>query len=440
MYFQALLDALDNAVNEEEQQSAIMYIAFAENPQPQMVSHLESMIDSNSLSADPLLLAYGALISKASPELQNRMTLFLLKRLPRAETNSSSLIHLLLSLGNTESPHVTGSIVDYLQHPELDVQLSAIYALRYMTNDSLVQKALTAFLSQPDMSEDHLAVVTQSLLYGIEHAQNNYQEKPFSNELATVLALSAIDMENAELHFAIVDYIKSFDTPRSKQLVELLKSARVTEFKDLNNGTRFTRGTNWAESNSVYDLVQPLSTRSADVKQYGYRKSYIWGKKFGVNKGNVQIAAGGFIGVSRAGDYKLFGGAKAVGHAFGKTKTALDLLVLREKSSRSTRSKLYANIIGKTLINVDVTQESSVCMRHSKPLYSSKSYQLFSLQLSVFIYVGTLKFSLSGYVKLNTDMYVQFCENRGSITAAAGLTPTITMTLSASGTANILVS
>ena len=176
------------------------------------------------------------------------------------------------------------------------------------------------------------------------------------------------------------------------------------------------------------------------MKKYGYRKSYIWGKKFGVEKGNVQIAAGGFIGVSRAGDYKLFGRAKAVGHAFGKTKTALDFLVLRQKSSRSTRSKLYANVIGKTLINVDVTQESSVCKRYSKPLHSSKSYKLFSLRLSIFIYVGTLKFSLSGYVKLNTDMYVQFCENRGSITAAAGLTPTITMTLSASATANILVS
>ena len=88
------------------------------------------------------------------------------------------------------------------------------------------------------------------------------------------------------------------------------------------------------------------------MRVYGYCKSFIWGKKFGVDNGNVQIAAGGFAGAARDGGYKLFARGKAVGYAFGRTKTALDFVVHREKTSSYTLTKLYAEIIGKTLINI----------------------------------------------------------------------------------------
>ena len=128
--FQALLAALNSAVDDEEQEIIMIYIAFTENPQPQMISELEERIGDDTHSTDPLLLAYGALVAKASPDLQQRMTLFLLNRLSFAETNSSSLIHHVLSLGNTESHQAASSIVGYLQHPDHHVQLSSIYALR----------------------------------------------------------------------------------------------------------------------------------------------------------------------------------------------------------------------------------------------------------------------------------------------------------------------
>ena len=427
-------------MNEEEREAIIMYIAFVANPQPQLVTELQTLIGSDVHSTDPLLLAYGAIIATASPDLQSRMIPFLLNRLPHAEMNTSSLIHHILSLGNTGSPHVTSPLIAYLQHPELHVQLSAISALRFMTNDSQVQEALTAHLSNPDVSEDLLVVVIQSLLYGIEAAKNNYQQKPFSSKLAAALVLSAMDTNNTELHSAIISYLQEFNTSESRELVEYLSSAPATDSEMYSNSTRFRRGTNWAEKNSVYDLVQPLSTRRADVRKYGYRKSYIWGKRFGVKQGNLQIAAGGLIGVSKAGDYKLFGRAKAVGHAFGRTKTAVDFLVLREKGKRKTHSKLYAYVLGKTLINVDVTRDSSVCKRYSKPLKSTRRFTIFRFRYPIFIFVGTLSFNLRGYIQLRVGMFVKFCENRGSITANAGLTPTISMTLEAGAEVNILVS
>ena len=41
-FTQVLLSALDNAVNEEEQRSVVSYIAFAANPQPKLISELET--------------------------------------------------------------------------------------------------------------------------------------------------------------------------------------------------------------------------------------------------------------------------------------------------------------------------------------------------------------------------------------------------------------
>ena len=37
-------------------------------------------------------------------------------------------------------------------------------------------------------------------------------------------------------------------------------------------------------------------------------------------------------------------------------------------------------------------------------------------------------------------MYVEFCDNHGKVTAAAGLTPTLTIAVSASGDLEIVVS
>ena len=121
---QALLFGLDRAVNDEEIQTVTIYIALVAKPHPQFVAKLEERISSDAHSGDPLLLAYAGIISRASPDLQQRMTLFLINRLPQAETNSTSLIHHILSLGNAASPRITSFLIDYLGHPDKDVQLT----------------------------------------------------------------------------------------------------------------------------------------------------------------------------------------------------------------------------------------------------------------------------------------------------------------------------
>ena len=438
LYFtfpKVLLSALDSAVDVEEQKSIVTYIAFAANPQPQMISELENRIGNDTHSTDPLLLAYGALVAKASPDLQQRMTLFLLSQLPQAETNSSSLIHHILSLGNTESHQVTSSLTDYVQHPDHHVQLSSIYALRYATSDSLVQKALTTLLSQSQVSDEHLATVLRCLLYGIEHASNTHTQTPFNIDLATALTSSVMNTVNEDLHHTLVHYLQVINTAESKNL---LKSMTAPHKDGYSNSTRSRRGTNWDESNSVYNLVASQSSRRADESRYPYHKAYIWGKQFGVSKANVQIAAGGFIGVSLLGDYKVFGRAKAVGHAFGKTKTAVDVLVLREKTSTSVSTKLYVEIVGKILVNVNDNSNS----QHedtNRPV-SGRKYTLFDFGIPIFVYVTTIRVYLAGYIRLSDELDLEFSQESNSVTAAAGLFTTLTMELEAGASTSLLVS
>ena len=434
------MGGLDTAVNEEETKTVVMYIAFAEDPQPQVVAELERKMDSDTHPTDPLLLAYGALAAKASPDLQQRMTQFLLGCLSLAETNTSSLVHHILSLGNTESHHTAGSLVNYLTHPDHHVQLSSIHALRYATADSLVQSGLRNLVIKSNVTDEHLATIIHCLLFGLEHATNTHDtEKPFDRKLIRELFSAVMASENAELQQALTSYLNLVDNKDSTDLLNLMAASPHGK-NHTADGARSKRDTYWADSNSVYNLVSPLSTRQSDVRVYSYHKSLIWGKKFGVSKGNVEVAAGGFVGASRGGGYKLFGRAKAVGHAFGRTKTALDFLVLRERKPGShTVTRLYAEIIGKTLVNYNDWSQNTWCRRHSKPLHNPRKYTLFNFGFSVFIYVGTLRFHLAGYVKLNTDLYVNFCDARNKITANAGVLTTVTMELEAGATANLLV-
>ena len=424
----------------EEKETLIVYISMITNPHPRIVAKLESLISSDVHSSDPLLLAYGAILAKATPELQRRMTLFLINRLPRAETNSTSLIHHILSLGNTASPNVSTYLVGYLGHPNLDVQLTAIFAMRFLMSVPLIQVSLKHLLSLPDTSENHIAMISKSLLYGVEQAKIKHQEKPYSNDLADALVLLAITIDNEELHSALSSYLKIINTQHSLHLLQVLKIRESTGYtRNDVNSTRYRRGTTWDEKNSDYDIVESYTDRLKDTQTYQHRISYIWGKKFGGGDINAQVAAGGFAGVANSGSYKLFGHAIAKLTCYDYSLTVLEFLVLREKSSTSTLSRLYANVMGNTVKNIDLKQDAKVCMEYSEPLYEGKQYTIFDFTYSIFVVVGTLNFHLVATSQFTTGMYVNFCEDQGKVSLASGLSPTLTFTVSASGDLEIAV-
>ena len=433
------MESLQNAVNDEEREAVIFYLAMVSSPQPQFVAKLESLISSDVHSTDPLLLAYGAIALNASPGLQQRMVLFLTSRLPEAETNSTSLIHHILSLGNSGSPHASDYLIDYLGHQETDIQLMAIFAMRFLADQPSIEKSLKDFLFEPELTEDHLTVMAKTLLYGCERAMMENQPKAYTHDLAKSLVALTVNTDNEELHSTLHSYLKAIGTEESLELLQLMRAAKADE--TFGNTTRFRRGTTkWDKKNGVYNLVESWSKRKSDVKKYQNKQSYIWGKKFGGSDINAQVVAGAFAGVGNNGDYKLFGRAVAKAYCYNRQATIVDFLVLRQKDSSSTLSQIYTNVLGRTLINIYQKQDSSVCKNIAKELYEGKKYTLFDFTYSVPVVVGTLNFRLRATAQFTAGMYVEFCENHGSVTAASGLTPTLTIIVKASGDLEIAVS
>ena len=66
-------------------------------------------------------------------------------------------------------------------------------------------------------------------------------------------------------------------------------------------------------------------------------------------------------------------------------------------------------------------------------------YTVFDFTYSVFVIVGTLSFNLKATVQFSAGMYIEFCDNHGSLTLGGGLSPTLTITVSATGDLEILV-
>ena len=57
----------------------------------------------------------------------------------------------------------------------------------------------------------------------------------------------------------------------------------------------------------------------------------------------------------------------------------------------------------------------------------------------IFVVVGTLNFGLKATIQFTAGMYIEFCKNQGSVTVGAGLSPTLTIVVTASGDLEIVV-
>lgn len=141
------------------------HIAFTHNPHPNYVEMVKQAIDSSQDIIDPLLLAYGALASRRVKEVEQAVVQDLLERLKRLETSLESdkvgaVIHHLHALGNTESARVIDTVLQYLYHSDLDVQLASISALKAHSIDERVQQQLEEILASA-LSEDQVEAIVQ---------------------------------------------------------------------------------------------------------------------------------------------------------------------------------------------------------------------------------------------------------------------------------------
>lgn len=400
-------------------------MAFIRNIHPDIATQIESLILSSNDAADPLILSYGALAA-STPELKRRIVEFLQERV-QANSNVSTLIHHIHSLGNTESSLVDNMLIQLIANSDPGVRLAAAYALRYSVESKDVQDALLAGLGQ-NHDPEFAAMVVRAMIAGAESKR-----------------LSAAVPIEGHLFDAIIQHAKNDTDLRAMvtYYVKLLGSNAPKEWINMFHSVLQKRGTEWNDnSDSLFDLVEDVSTRNSDLSYYPQNKAYIYSKSIGTSDVKLDIAFGafaGFGGRANPTNFKLFAKGIARGYAFGHTATAFEALISSENQpgGSSINNRLYASIVGKVLI--DYSKEIPTCQSWSFPLYNSPEYTLLQFTYSIFIYVGTLDFSISLTAKLGVSAKLEACVNKCT-SGTAALVPQVTVSAIAGASATLIVS
>ncbi|KAL5517874.1 hypothetical protein EMCRGX_G003505 [Ephydatia muelleri] len=419
---ETLVQAISTTNNRKERNSLTVQLAFIRSVHPKVLSEIENIIKSDNDSTDPLILSYGALASSASPELQHRIVEFLKSQMDQQDDHSK-LIHLIHSLGNTESSTMERAIIQLLGHDNPSVRLAAVYALRYRVSSKDVQYALSLALhGNPD--PDFVEMVLRTLSAGAE-SQQLTEVQPIDDSLFE--AVLQHTRNNTELLAKLSYYVKMLGPKApNKWMVTLMD-------------THHKRATTWNENNDLYNLVSDLKTRNSDLSTYPTNKGYIWSKSLGVTSIRLDLAFGAFAGFGGSANplsYKLFARGVAQGYAFGYTKTAFDALVssVNAPGVNSIQNRLYVSLVGKVL--VDYSREIPTCKSWSYPLYKSPTYVLLQFTYTIPIYVGSVNFGITISANLGIAATLTACINN-CVQAKGAIVPTITVTATGSATASL---
>ena len=406
MYTQALLNALVRG-SDEEKGSIITHIAFTNNAHIDFVEKLEHLICKETVNTDSLLLAYGALAESTSSRVQQHIVLFLKRRLiQQMESNdTTNTIHLLHALGNTGSKHIIKLLMDYHAHSDsIEIQLAAISAMRKLTAQESIQEAFVTIL-ESNPQECFVEAIAKTLFTGQEHSNAMGMHIDENPRLLNALVTSSLRFSNnTELHHLVHSYLEVVNTAESHKLAKLLE-------QPVSNRVRRDSTNDWDVSNSVYNLVSPLSSRQNDVTLYPTFKACLWRTTFGPSKVNIQVAAGAFVGIRDHRNFKVFAKVAARGNLFSRSRTIGEASAEILYKNDTFRLRLYATIIGNVLLSRSHTT-TSCCLRLSFPWYSSQYQIMPSVCVhSVYIYITSIDFFAKMNARLSGNLHVELCIN-----------------------------
>ena len=425
-----------DASSEAERVNIIAFIAFIRGACPALLEELEQQITKSDDYLDPLLLAYGALASETTMASEQRIVSFLLSRLQQAPTNTTILVHFIQALGNSGSKYALDTIVSYLNHSNLQVQLVSISAMRKLINDPLVEDLLLALLQATPISMEHVVVIAETLIAGYKYLDEKEVDYTPSLSLQMALVAATLQLEDLELAELVLSFVENFGT---KKLVIVLRQA-ITDGKERSIQTRVRRGTDWDEYSSYYDLVASHSSRAADVRNYPRHRAFIYGKKIGISKANLKIGAGVFMGINPScPNFKAFGKVAAEANVLKWSWNIINGEVLLEKRDNRLYSKLYLKIRSNVLINSYRVFNFKKCYKPSQTLFSSNRYSLRRVSYSIFVYVGTLSLYIQPHVQAHLDSRQELCTNGLGLSVLAGIGPRISFIVEGGVRGNLLV-
>ena len=218
-----LLDALNAyTVSEEEKTQLINEIAMMKNPHLDFVRSLKEYLYTTTDDmdiAEPLLLAFGALASRAPFEVEEFVVSSLMELEAKAKANEGTvnltrIIPLILSMGNTGSKLVADSLLSHLDSTNKDIQIITLQALRKFTFNQQVLDRLEQLLPEQD-DEDILAAVIEVLVLGLEYSTNFDTEHSDAHNdflshhpILTTLVMSTLEMNNTKLDALVEAFLK----------------------------------------------------------------------------------------------------------------------------------------------------------------------------------------------------------------------------------------
>lgn len=257
-----------------------------------------------------------------------------------------------------------------------------------------------------------------------------------NGKIPSMLASKAAQLKSPYVKNLVAQYLQKLNTKEAREHLSCLMSQADSETMD-GTALRQKRGSDWAEDNSDYNLVQPLSTQQSDVQRYNHHVAYIFGERFGIDDMNVQAAAGAFAGVNDNGsEYKIFGRAVVKGTAFGFSATPFEAIAYRVKTYESGNSsiewKLYIRVGPFVLIDEGAV-ESPSCISREWPLYNGVKIEIIKEQFSFSLLIMDITVSVQIYAQFNAEFELQVCEGFTIFELAATLTPSVNVQASVEG-------
>ena len=429
-----------DASSEPERVNIIAYITFIRGAHPALLEELEQQKTAADDYLDPLFLAYGALASETTAASEQRIVSFLLSRLQQAPTNTTILVHFIQALGNTGSNYALDTIVSYLNHSSLQVQLVSITAMRKLINDPFVEDLLLALLQATPVSMEHVVVIAETLIAGYKYLDEKDVDYTPSLSIQMALVAATLQLGDVELEEVVLSFVENFGNQSTNELVNVLQQA-IADGKESSIQTRGKRGTDWDKRNSYYSLVASHRRRVADVRNYPSHRAYIYGKKIGISKANLKVGAGVFMGINPScPNFKAFGKVAAEANILKWSWNVIRGEVLLKKRDDRLHSKVYLNIRSNVIVNYYRKFNFKKCYKYKPPKTNqSKRYSLRRASYSIFVYVGTLSFHIQPHVQARLHSRQELCTNGLGLSALAGIGLRFSFIVEGGVTGNLLV-
>lgn len=394
-----------------------------------LVIALEERLHDNSLKTDGLLLAFGALASNAKEDVEQEVSQFLLELERNLTPNDEELTTVILAMGNTGSGLVVNTILEYVGHPLEDIQLASIRACLKFTHLPQVLNALKAVLTA-NVNEETVAMVVHTLVKGYQYSQDRDQDMGLitNHPLLSSLVLAIQRLNNTDLQVLVLEYLEQVGGEHALNLMTSIDA-------------REKRGADWDASNTEFNLVASQSSRQSDITTYPNHTAYIYGNTLGLDEVNLRAAAGVFMGYSsNLENIKGYGKVYVESNVLNRQRTLTDIEILFQKNGVNFRGKVYVEIGGNVLVNVDRTL--TTCYNYDEELFENR-YRLFSFTHSVFLYVASIDVDIAVYLELRVGVDAKICGGASLdelATANAGIVPRVTLSVDGAVSATLLVS